>query len=141
MLQDVNDVVGDNMPLISVRHKGNFRKTESYLANLKRKSFLKKLDKYGQMGVEALQAASPVRTGKTAASWRYVIEKSEPGNRVNLMWINDNTASNGDNIVKLLVRGHGTRNGHYVKGRDFVTPAIAPIFDEIAKHVTKEVAK
>ncbi len=127
--------------LITVRHKGNFKKTESFLAELQRKSFLKKLDQYGQMGVEALQAATPVRTGKTAASWRYVIEKSESGDRVNLMWVNDNTASNGDNIIKLLVRGHGTRNGHYVKGRNFVTPALEPIFEEISKNLIKEVAK
>lgn len=127
--------------LISVRHKGNFKKTDSFFANLQRKSFLEKLDEYGQMGVEALQAATPVRTGKTAASWRYEIERSESGDRISLLWVNDNTASNGDNIVKLLVRGHGTRNGHYVKGNNFVKPALEPIFEEIAKNVVREVAK
>jgi len=127
------------MPLISVRHKGNFKKTESYFAKLQEHNFLKKLDQYGQMGVEALQAATPVRTGKTAASWSYEIERSE--DRVNITWINTNTATNGDNVVKLLVKGHGTRNGHYVKGRDFVTPAIQPVFDAIAKNLTEEVAK
>ena len=127
------------MPLISVRHKGNFKKTESYLAKLQEHNFLKKLDQYGQMGVEALQAATPVRTGKTAASWSYEIERSE--DRVNITWINTNTATNGDNVVKLLVKGHGTRNGHYVKGRDFVTPAIQPVFDAIAKNLTEAVAK
>lgn len=127
------------MALISVRHKGSFKKTNKYMSKLAELQFLNKLNKYGQMGVEALSAATPVRTGKTAASWRYVIEKQ--GESLSLTWENTNEASDGNNIVKMLVRGHGTRAGSYVAGRDFVTPAIQPIFDQIQAELSKEVTK
>ena len=89
------------------------------------------------MGVEALRAVTPVRTGKTAASWEYRIVES--ADTVTLSWYNTNETRDGDNIVLMLVRGHGTRNGSYVRGNDFVTPALKPIFDEILAKLSEEV--
>lgn len=124
---------------ITVRYKGSFSKTEDFFKKNHQKVLMEKLERMGQRGVDALAAATPVRTGKTAASWRYEIVQS--GNKVSLEWHNDNETENGDNIVTLLIRGHGTRDGHYVRGQDFVTPAIEPIFKEIAEEVWAEVTK
>lgn len=125
---------------IIVKHKGDFSKTEKFFRKKDRERALEKaLNRLGQKGVDALRAATPVRTGKTAASWRYVV--SMRGESISLQWHNDNTTQNGDNIVVLLVRGHGTRDGHYVRGNDFVTPAIEPIFQEIADEAWAEVKK
>jgi len=125
-------------PLI-VRHKGSLAVTEKFLKSQYRKKMMNKLNQLGQMGVDALAAATPVRTGKTAASWRY--EVIEENDRISLQWLNDNTTESGDCIVRLLVRGHGTRDGHYVRGNDFITPAMEPVFKEIADQVFSEVVK
>lgn len=125
--------------LITVRHKGDFSKTESFFQKNHQKNLMDMLNRLGQRGVDALSAATPVRTGKTAASWRYIIVRN--GEKISLQWHNDNTTENGDNIVTLLIRGHGTRNGHYVRGNNFVTPAIKPIFEEIANQAWAEVTK
>lgn len=125
-------------PLI-VKHKGDFKKTEQFFKRNRRQRLMAVLNSLGQRGVEALSAATPVRTGKTAASWSYEVIESE--NRIALAWSNDNRTKDGDNIVVLLVRGHGTRDGHYVRGNDFVTPAIEPIFKEIADEAWAEVTK
>lgn len=125
-------------PLI-VRQKGDFRKTEEFFKRKSWKVIMAALERLGQRGVDALSAATPVRTGKTAASWRYVVIHKD--DKVSIQWHNDNATKDGDNIVTLLVRGHGTRNGHYVSGHDFVTPAIEPIFKEIADEAWAEVTK
>ncbi len=124
---------------IIVRHHGSFANTESFFKKDHKKELKKVLETLGQRGVDALSAATPVRTGKTAASWRYVVEIY--GEKISLQWHNDNQTTTGDNIVTLLVRGHGTRNGSYVRGNDFVTPAIEPIFKEIADEALAEVNK
>ena len=125
-------------PLI-VKHKGDFRKTEEFFKKKHHEVLISALNRLGQKGVEALASATPVRTGKTAASWRYVVVES--GDKISLQWHNDNATYQGDNIVTLLIRGHGTRDGHYVRGNDFVTPAIEPIFNEIAEEAWAEVKK
>ena len=127
------------MALITVRHKGNFKNTERLMKKDIRKEVAEALQRLGQRGVDALSAATPVRTGKTAASWRY--EVTSHGGRITLTWHNDNKTSKGDNIVILLIRGHGTRGGYYVRGNDFVTPAMEPIFEEIAQEAWVEVTK
>lgn len=125
--------------LVTVRHRGGFAHTDEFFSRDFGKRTLKALNKLGELGVAALSAATPVRTGKTAASWRYTVTQNRDG--VSLQWMNDNTASNGDNIVILLIRGHGTRDGHYVRGNDFVTPAMRPVFEEIAEKAWVEVTK
>lgn len=124
---------------VVVKHKGDFKKTEAFFKRNKHQALIRVLNGLGQRGVDALAAATPVRTGKTAASWRYIV--AETDDKIAIQWCNDNTTSNGDNIVTLLVRGHGTRDGHYVRGNDFVTPAIKPIFEEIANEAWAEVRK
>ena len=124
---------------IIVKHKGDFKKTEQFFKRNRHERLMKVLNSLGQRGVDALVAATPVRTGKTAASWSYEVIESK--DKVAISWNNSNTTKDGDNIVVLLVRGHGTRNGYYVRGNDFVTPAMAPIFKEIADEAWAEVNK
>lgn len=120
-----------------VRYRGGFAGTERLLRIDAKKRLARRLDRFGQMGLEALVAATPVHTGKTAASWSYRVISD--GETLSIRWENNNTASNGDNIVVMLVNGHGTKNGHYVKGVNFVSPALEPVFEEIAKKAWAEV--
>ena len=124
--------------MISFRHKGNFSKTEKYLRNMKAKKLFSALNKYGQEGVAVLMSATPIDTGKTAMSWRYEIVQ-ENGS-IRLIFCNDNI-QNGVPIAIILQYGHGTRNGGWVEGRDYINPAIQPIFDKIAESCWKEVIK
>ena len=124
--------------MIRIRHKGNFSRTERFFNAIRGRSYLNILDKYGQQGVEALSQATPVRTGKTAASWTYEI-RSEDG-RSTISWINTNV-NNGVNIAVILQYGHGTGNGGYVKGVDYINPAMRALFEEIANEAWKEVEK
>lgn len=118
--------------------KGDFKKTESFLNGIKQLSLRRTLDKYGRRGVDALAKATPVDTGKTASSWGYTIEEG-PGS-ISIMWTNSNV-QNGVNIAVILQYGHGTRNGGYVEGRDYINPAIKPVFDEILNDAWGEVTK
>jgi hypothetical protein len=108
----------------------------NFLNGLKNRDFLKHLDFYGRKGVAALSAATPVDTGKTAASWNYEIHYFREG--VSMVWTNSNV-NKGENIAILIQYGHGTRNGGFVQGRDYINPALRPIFDEIADSAWKEV--
>lgn len=124
--------------MIKFKHKGNFNKTESFLKHAQRMEFYRNLEKYAQEGVDALASATPVDSGETAASWNYEIEKSRNG--VSIYWTNHNVNA-GVPIAILLQYGHGTGTGGYVQGRDYITPAIQPVFDKIAEKVWEEVTK
>ena len=119
-------------------HRGDLSPTMGFLKDSLKRKYLKNLDKYGRMGVDALSKATPVDTGKTAASWSYEIEKTEHG--VAIVWSNSNV-NKGENIAVLIQYGHGTRNGGFVAGREYINPALRPIFDEIAENAWKEVTK
>lgn len=123
--------------MITLVQKGDFRKTNSFLEKLLEIAHLGELDKYGKMGVDALSAATPVLTGRAASSWYYKIERRTGS--TSIIWGN-NDIEGGCNVVLLLQHGHGTRLGGYVQGRDFINPAIKPVFDEIADSVWKEVS-
>lgn len=123
---------------ISFKHRGDFSKTEKFLKKVGVSNEFMLLAKYGQRGVAALASATPVDTGKTAASWSYNIVKEN--GRIKLTFNNDNI-QNGVNIAVILQYGHGTRNGGYVVGRDYINPAIRPVFDELLKEMWKEVVK
>lgn len=97
------------------------------------------LDQYGREGNAALAMATPVRTGKTAASWRYRVVNNR--NELRIEWYNDNMTRDGDSIAILIQYGHGTGGGGYVRGRDYINPAIQPIFDKIADALWKEVTR
>lgn len=123
---------------ISVRQKGDFSKLTRYLMQTEKAIKLADLDKFGKEGVAALASATPVDSGKTANSWYYEIERTHGS--VTISFYNSNI-QNGIPIAILLQYGHGTRNGGWVQGRDYINPAIQPIFDNIAEKAWKEVTK
>lgn len=122
--------------MISIKHRGSFKKTEKFLKKAARLDYLPVLEKYGQKGVEALSAATPVDTGLTAASWYYEVVRTKNG--ASIRFLNSNVV-NYVSIAIILQYGHATRNGGWVEGRDYINPAIRPIFDELASGVWKEV--
>ena len=122
--------------MIVFSQKGNFNKTEKFLKKALNADFYKSLERYAQEGVRALSAATPIDSGTTANSWGYEIKKGR--NSVNIYWTNSNI-NNGVNIAVILQYGHGTNGGGYVQGRDYINPAIRPIFDKIAENAWKEV--
>ena len=122
--------------MISFNQKGDFSSLSSFLERAKESVKLGDLNKYGRRGVEALAAATPVDTGKTAKSWHYEIIREEGS--VSISFSNSNI-QNGVPIAIILQYGHGTRNGGYVEGRDYINPAIQPVFDELAEEAWKEV--
>ena len=123
---------------ITLTNHGTLKKTDVFLKTFAKPWYVKRLMKYGEMGVKALMEATPVDTGKTAASWGYEIVKKD-GN-YSIIWTNSNLSEgeSGPPVVVLLYYGHVTRQGGYVEGRDFITPAMQPVFDEIAKKAWKE---
>lgn len=121
---------------ISIGGKGDFSKTLNYFKRVKEAARIRILEKYGEKGVAALASATPVRTGLTASSWYYRVERS--GNRVSLIFLNSHL-NKGVNIAVILQLGHGTGTGGWVEGRDYINPAIRPIFDEIVEKAWKEV--
>lgn len=122
--------------MIKISHRGDFSKTEKFLKKNLRSDYLNVLSKYGEIGIDALASATPVETGATANSWSYEIEKRR--GYVTLVWYNSNT-NKGVNIAVILQYGHGTRNGGYVQGRDYINPTMRPIFDKIASDAWREV--
>lgn len=124
--------------MIKIKQKGDFANLTKYLEKSKKTVKLTNLDKYGKEGVAALSAATPVDTGKTAASWEYEIVKEDGATK--LTFKNTNI-QNGVPIAIILQYGHGTRNGGWVQGRDYINPAIQPIFDRIVENAWKEVTK
>ena len=122
--------------MITFHQKGDFSRTQKFFERALEVVKLGELDKYGRMGVEALAANTPVDSGKTAASWHYEIVRQNGS--VSIRWYNTNE-NKGYNIAILLQYGHGTRNGGYVRGRDYINPAIQPLFDEIAETAWKEI--
>lgn len=123
---------------IIIKHKGDFYKTEKFFNTLLNRDYLNVLEQYGKEGVAALSAATPKDSGKTAESWDYNIVSNDK--QTKLVFTNSNT-NNGVNIAIILQYGHGTRNGGYVVGRDYINPALRPIFDRIADAAWKEVTK
>jgi hypothetical protein len=124
---------------IQVKTTGDFRKTRSKLERLKRLNIHLFLGKYGQAGVDALRAATPVDTGLTAASWEYDVERiGKDGARI--VWSNTNTKT-GVNVAIILEYGHGTGTGGYVAGHQYITPAIDPVFKKIKAEVWREVIR
>ena len=124
--------------MIQCTVKGNFKRTTSFLKRLQKLDFYSILRKYAEEGVEALAEATPVVTGKTAASWDYEIIK-EP-HKVSIFWTNSNMNENVP-IAVVLEFGHATGWGGYVQGRHYIAPAIRPVFDKIAEAAWKEVTK
>ena len=124
--------------MITFRQKGDFSKLTRFLERAKEVVRVGDLDKYGREGVAALASATPVDTGLTANSWRYEIEQKKGS--ISISFHNTNI-QNGVPIAVILQYGHATRNGGWVQGRDYINPAIQPIFDKIANESWREVTK
>ena len=124
--------------MIRFRQKGDFSKLSRYLERVKEAAKLGILDKYGREGVAALSSATPVESGKTASSWYYEIKRQ---NGSVLIAFNNSNINKGVPIAIVLQYGHGTGTGGWVQGRDYINPAIRPIFDKIADDAWKEVTK
>lgn len=124
--------------MISFRQKGDFSKLTRFLERAKEAVKVGDLDKYGQEGVVALASATPVDSGLTANSWYYEIENKKGS--VTISFHNSNI-QNGVPIAIILQYGHGTGTGGWVQGRDYINPAIQPIFDKIAENAWREVTK
>lgn len=124
--------------MIRFTHRGNFNKVEKFLNRVQGAKYLNTLSAYGQEGVNALAAATPVDSGATANSWTYEIERNAAMTK--LSWLNTNVSGNV-NIAIILQYGHGTGTGGYVQGKDYINPAIKPVFDKIAEEVWREVTR
>ena len=124
--------------MLSFRQKGDFSKLSRYIEKAREAAKIGILDKYGREGVAALASATPVKTGKTASSWVYEIKRQNGS--VSIVFKNTNIV-NGVPIAIILQYGHGTGTGGWVEGRDYINPAIQPIFDEIANKAWREVTK
>lgn len=124
--------------MISFSHKGDFSKSFKYLERLKETVHLGELDKYGQEGVAALASATPTESGTTAASWYYEIVRDKDSATI---YFNNSHVNKGVQIAIILQYGHGTGTGGWVVGRDYINPAIQPIFDRIANEAWREVTK
>ena len=124
--------------MVRFSQKGDFSKLTSYFERLKEVVRLGELDKYGREGVDALASATPLDSGLTASSWSYEIEHRN--GTIKIAFRNANI-QNGVPIAIILQYGHGTRNGGWVQGRDYINPAIQPVFDKIANEAWREVTK
>lgn len=124
--------------MITIRQKGDFSKLTKYLNKVSKAADIRNLDKYGQRGVAALSSATPKDTGLTASSWSYEVVQSKQS--ISIEFHNTNI-QNGIPIAIILQYGHATKNGGWIEGRDYINPAIQPIFDEIVAEAWKEVTK
>lgn len=124
--------------MIRVKQKGNFNNIERLFNRVLKRNWLNILSDYAAKGIDALRAATPVESGETANSWNYEIES---GDGITTVTYTNSHENNGVNIAILLIYGHGTRNGGYVQGNDFVTPALVPVFQDLADAMWKEVTE
>lgn len=121
--------------------KGSFKNTDKFFGRAKSKTFYKNLERYAERGVAALSAATPEDTGLTARSWGYEIKYDDLHGTIKIAWTNSNVQDGWANVAILIQYGHGTRNGGFVQGRDYINPAMRPIFDEIANAIWEEVKR
>lgn len=124
--------------MITFRQEGDFSKVTRYLERVKEVVKMSDLDKYGREGVDALSSATPIDSGRTASSWRYEITHNHGQTRITF---SNTNIVDGVPIAIILQYGHGTRNGGYVQGRDYINPAIQPVFDKMAQNAWEEVTR
>ena len=136
MKPERNSSTQEGDSLIRITTKGDFNNTFRFLNKMSKFQINKILEKYGQMGVEALRSATPIDSGKTAESWGYEISVGKEG--ATIYWTNTNQ-NKGVYIAVILQYGHGTGTGGYVQGVDYINPAIRPVFDKIAEEAWMEV--
>lgn len=125
------------MSVLKLSVSGSYAKATAYLQNLKKRARMQILDKYGKEGVALLKSATPVRTGLTAESWIYEIKDTRQGSEI--IFRNTNVSQGWAVIAILLQYGHGTKNGGWVEGIDYINPAIQTLFKKIVDEAVKEV--
>lgn len=123
--------------MITFKHTGDFKKTEQFFTRAKQLAIHTILAKYGPEGCSVLSKATPKDTGITASSWDYTIEVNALG--YSIVWNNSNT-NNGVPIAILIQYGHGTGTGGYVPPKDYINPAMKPLFDKMSEEIRKEVS-
>ena len=124
------------MGAVTLKSTGEYNRITKFLEGAKEALHMKSIfDSYGEQGVRALSEATPVDTGLTASMWRYEVKQTQ--NRVSLTFHNDNI-NKGVCIAIILQYGHGTGTGGWVEGRDYINPAIQPIFDELAEKIWRD---
>ena len=121
---------------ITFKQRGDLSRTQRFLRNAQAAIKFRNLDTYAEQGLTALKNATPYETGETANSWYYEIERTQ--NSVSIVYKNSNI-QNGVQIAVILQYGHGTGTGGYVQGRDYINPAIRPVFDKLANDAWEEV--
>lgn len=124
--------------MITFRHKGDFSRTSHFLKRAKEMDIRRVLERYGKQGVAALASATPVDSGFTASSWYYEIETTNTNSTIKFC---NSNIQNGVPIAVILQYGHGTGTGGWVEGRDYINPAIKPVFDKIVNDAWREVTK
>ena len=124
--------------MLKFKKKPSFKKTHKYFERLKRVKVKHILEEYGKNGVRALAIATPIDTGKAAGSWSYKVEGNKE--RYTLTWFNSTMAGSVP-LVVLLQYGHATRSGYFLSGRDFINPALKPIYDGLHARLKREVFK
>lgn len=124
--------------MIKVTSKGNWNQTNAYLNRMLSREHLAVLNKFGPIGVSALASATPKESSLTANSWTYEVESG--AGFYKMSWLNTNVHE-GANVAVLLQFGHGVRGGGYVQGRDFINPAMRPVFDQMADEMWKAVTR
>jgi hypothetical protein len=123
--------------MITIKQSGNFNNTDKFLKRVSMSNYLHIFEKYGREGIAALALVTPIDSGVTSDSWGYKIKRTSKG--ISIAWTNSHIVA-GVPIVILLQYGHGTRNGGYVQGTDFINPAIRPIFDKMSLDIWREVS-
>ena len=124
--------------MITIESQGEWKLTRNWFDRMTKLDLALIMNQFGKEGGSALAAATPSRSGLTSKSWNY--EVTRKGNNWKITWTNSNV-NKGANIAVLIQYGHGTRNGGYVVGRDYINPAIRPVFDKIAQKAWKEVTR
>lgn len=124
--------------MIKIKQKGDFKKSEQFFKRVVKREYIKFFNEVGEAGVKALQEATPKRTGKTADSWDYKVLETNQG--LSITWTNSNV-NDGANVAILIQLGHGTSTGTYVKGVDYINPALKPVFEAFAKKAWWEVTR
>lgn len=123
--------------MLRIEHQGDFKNTERYLKKMSSADILAALKGLAEEGVRALSAATPLDSGLTAASWGYSITRSKTSSSIT--WTNSNVIA-GTSVAIMLQYGHGTGTGGFVRGRDYINPAMQPVFDKIAEEAWKVVS-
>lgn len=124
--------------MITIKTKGSWKNTFNFFGRMLDSEYIAVIERYAREGVSALSASTPIDSGDTAGSWDYKIEANRKG--TSIYWVNNSRAGNTP-VVILLQYGHATGTGGFVQGRDFINPAILPVFDKIADEVWREVTK